>query len=69
MTTKTRPAPQLGDPIGEWPPLAHLVRKDQLPAKEGDIALCGAKLMGINLDTANKVCEKCVRIARQEMQR
>ena len=48
-----------------WPPLAH-IHKGPRPPKAGDRALCGAKLMGIDLDgcECSKVCAKCVEIAR-----
>ncbi len=51
-----------------WPPLAHLVALKDMPVKPGTIALCGAKLMGIDLtDTdVRKVCEKCCRIAQRD---
>ena len=42
-----------------WPPLAHIVEGD---AKEGDLALCGYKIMGVMMDDATKVCKKCVKI-------
>jgi len=70
MTTTTETKPKTGSgapPI--WPPLAHIARKPQGTVKEGDLALCGAKLMGINLPDATKVCTKCIRIARQELNR
>lgn len=66
MTTETEVKPKLSDgSIGEWPPLAHIVRKGADP-KEGDKALCGAKLMGIPLDSATKVCAKCIEIVKME---
>ena len=46
-----------------WPPLAHLCREK--PAKKGSLALCGAKLEGINLTDASKVCTKCIAIAKR----
>lgn len=67
--TETDVQPDLGDAPPCWPPKAHIIRKKDQPAKEGTIALCGAKLMGIDLDNAaaNQVCDKCVAIARKEM--
>lgn len=53
-----------------WPPLAHLIRNEDKPVKEGTIALCGAKLMGIELgrlsQASGKVCEKCEAIFLKE---
>ncbi len=51
-----------------WPPLAHIVRKDQT-VKPGVRAICGAKLQGINLgplDACAKTCKKCIEIATRE---
>jgi hypothetical protein len=68
MTTDTKPEPKTSDgTMDQWPPLAHFAadkRQDQ-NVEEGDLALCGAKLMGIKLDSAHKVCEECVRILRE----
>ena len=51
-----------------WPPLAHLIEKDQFPVKPGTVALCGARLMGIDLrNTDCKVCARCVEIARRSL--
>ena len=33
--------PELGSPPDQWPPLAHLIRKEDEPAREGTVALCG----------------------------
>lgn len=58
--------PKLSDDTGNcWPPLAHLVRNAGGKVKEGDKALCGAKLAGVPLDNATKVCKKCVKIAER----
>lgn len=46
-----------------WPPVAHITRK---PVREDGEALCGAKLMGMELPNASKVCPKCVEIFRAE---
>jgi len=50
-----------------WPPLAHLVWPQDRPVKKGTIALCGAKLMGIDLSGATEaqVCEKCCAIFKR----
>ncbi len=52
----------------QWPPKAHLIRRKDHPPKEGTIALCGAKMMGIDLDGAavNGVCPKCLDVYRKE---
>lgn len=45
-----------------WPPLAHMTRKSDGPVREGILALCGAKLMGIDLGDprgGRSVCFKC----------
>jgi len=62
----TKPMTSDGAPP-QWPPLAHIERKSDGPLVEGKLALCGAKLMGIELNDATKVCTKCVRIAKQEL--
>lgn len=68
MTTETITEPKTSDGgLDQWPPIAHYAadkRPDQT-VEEGDLALCGAKLMGINLDSAHKVCEECKRILRE----
>jgi hypothetical protein len=66
---KTTTQPDLGDAPPCWPPKAHIIRKQDQPAREGTRALCGARLMGIDLDNAaaNQVCDKCVEIARKEL--
>lgn len=66
--TDTKPALDDGT-LTHWPPKAHIVRKEDLPAKEGTIALCGERLMGIDLpgDVLRASCEKCVEIARREL--
>ena len=58
--------PKLDDgTLTHWPPLAHIARgKDP---QQGDEALCGARLMGMKLDDAAKVCEECVRVLREEV--
>ena len=56
-----------------WPPLAHIIRNGDKPAKEGTIAICGTKLMGIDLgrlnDVSGKVCDKCVEALRKELEK
>ena len=60
LDTDTKTGSGTGD---VWPPLAHLCREK--PAKKGSLALCGAKLEGINLADASKVCTKCIKIAQK----
>jgi hypothetical protein len=57
------------DSLSHWPPKAHIVRRKDLPAKEGTIALCGTKLMGMDLkgDVQKASCEKCLKIMREEL--
>lgn len=68
MSTTTDTKPKLDDTIGQWPPMAHIERKSDGPLKEGKLALCGAKLMGIPLDDASQMCEKCIAIFKRETQ-
>lgn len=70
MSSATETKPKLTDDVcTQWPPKAHLVRKEDLPAKEGTIALCGAKLMGLDLEghpfKAN--CKKCIEVMQREL--
>ncbi len=66
MTTETKP--KLDDSgLDQWPPLAHIIRKKDIPVKKGTIALCGAKLMGIELPNPSKTCKKCIEIERKEL--
>ena len=69
MSTETLVEPKLGDAPPCWPPVAHIVRKENRPVKEGTLAVCGAKLMGIDLKGTDvgKVCEKCVEIVKKEL--
>lgn len=73
MSTSTTIKPKLsGDELTQWPPKAHIVRRKDLPVKEGTTALCGAKMMGIDLGdlSANmKACPKCSEIAQGELSR
>ena len=66
MTTETQEKIDVDAPA-VWPPVAHLVHARNHPPKEGDLALCGAKLMGIDLENmgVKKVCKKCEEIARR----
>jgi hypothetical protein len=68
MSTSTEAKLDYGT-MNQWPPLAHIERKSDGPLREGKLALCGAKLMGIPLDDAHKVCEECIEIARKELSR
>lgn len=63
MQTKTKPA--LDDALACWPPKAHIIHKRDQPAKKGTIALCGAKLMGIDLPDDTPPCDKCLKVFRQ----
>ena len=75
MSTETITEPEVkpSEPLDQWPPVAHLIREKDRPAKEGTIAMCGAKLMGLDLgllgrDGARfKICSKCEEIARKEL--
>lgn len=67
MTTETETLPELEAP-SQWPPVLHLVHKKDLPVKDGTIALCGEKLMGINVPgnpATTQVCKKCAEIRRK----
>lgn len=57
------------DTLTHWPPKAHIIRKKDEPAKEGTIALCGAKLMGMDLkgDVLRATCEKCLEVVKREL--
>lgn len=65
--TATDTETKLQDPCDHWPPLAHIARTPPGTVKKGDEALCGAKLMGLDLDDAHKVCEKCLEILKEEL--
>lgn len=54
------------DNLTHWPPLVHIWRKTGKPVKKGDVALCGAKLMGLALPDATKVCPECMEIFRAQ---
>ena len=62
--TETLVEAEIESPPDQWPPVAHIIHKKDMPAKEGTIALCGKKLMGIdlgNLRNANcPICKNCI---------
>ncbi len=70
MTQTVPETEQLDEVITQWPPKAHIVRLEDLPVKEGTIALCGAKLMGMDLkgNVLKAACGKCLEIMRRELQ-
>tara|TARA_R110002153_G_scaffold9324_2_gene38605 strand:+ start:1635 stop:1847 length:213 start_codon:yes stop_codon:yes gene_type:complete len=61
MQTETKT--QAGGGSGTDEPVAHLADKMQGCVTEGDYALCGAVLKGINLTDASRRCQKCKEIA------
>lgn len=71
--TEVEVEPMTDEAPPSWPPLAHIIRKKDRPIKEGTIAICGAKLMGIDLGRLNevsgKVCEKCEAILLKELEK
>lgn len=66
IDTATEPIvePLLGDAPPCWPPVQHIVRNEDKPVREGTLALCGEKLMGLDLgslrNASGEVCAKCV---------
>lgn len=52
-----------------WPPSpeVHIVRKKDLPVRPGMIALCGAKLLGVDLKGQRPTCKKCIEVAGKEL--
>lgn len=66
--TDTKPTADVssGTP-DQWPPVAHVWRKTGKPIKESDVALCGAKLMGIPLPNATKICAKCAELLKNHV--
>lgn len=66
MATETITEPVLADAPPCWPPVQHIIRNEDKPAKPGTIALCGAKLMGIDIGplrtATGKVCEECAKV-------
>jgi len=68
-STETVTKPALSDDApAQWPPKAHIILKKDQPAKEGTVALCGTKLMGIDLENAavDSICQKCVTVAKRD---
>jgi hypothetical protein len=55
--------------ISCWPPVSHIIHRKDMPPKEGTVALCGAKLMGIDLqgNVRKASCKKCLEIMRREL--
>lgn len=64
MSTETLTEPKTSDAPPCWPPVAHIRDKRNADKK---VALCGAKLMGLDLDDADKLCPKCVEIFKREV--
>ena len=66
--SKTATKPETtSDTLSQWPPQAHIAEvKNGEVVKEGDVALCGVKLMGLDLkNIAQKaVCKECMAIAK-----
>lgn len=58
-TTITETKPVLDDAPPCWPPVSHIIRKEDEPVKPGTIALCGEKLMGLDLGWGRASCKKC----------
>lgn len=62
--------PEVAEAPPTWPPVQHIIRNEDKPAKEGTIALCGEKLMGLDLgalrNARGKVCEKCIEVFERE---
>jgi hypothetical protein len=50
-----------------WPPVTHIHDKRDGTLKEGKLALCGAKLMGIALPLGSATCKKCQEIYLREV--
>ena len=68
MTTTEQDTEPTTGVVGHWPPVAHIIRNEDKPAKEGTKALCGEKLMGIDLegDVRKATCQKCVEVFLKE---
>ncbi len=64
-TLKPKPKTSDSPPIS-WPPKAHIIDKRGGPLVEGKLALCGAKMMGIDLEgmAVTAMCAECLEIAR-----
>lgn len=75
MTTTTEPVvePLTGNAPPCWPPVQHIVRNEDKPVREGTLALCGEKLMGLDLGAlrtaSGEVCAKCLEAFRREAER
>lgn len=68
--TLTDTEPRLADAPPCWPPEVHIIHDRDRPVKEGTRALCGAKLMGIDMSGAppnTPICERCLEIAAKEL--
>lgn len=74
-STATEPVVEslLGDAPPCWPPVQHIVRNEDRPVKDGTLALCGEKLMGLDLgslrNASGEVCSKCLEAFRREAER
>jgi hypothetical protein len=74
-STATEPItqPLTGDAPPCWPPLQHIVRNEDKPVREGTLALCGEKLMGLDLGSlrtgTGEVCAKCVEAFKRAAER
>ncbi len=74
-STATEPVtlPLTSDAPPCWPPVQHIVRNEDKPVREGTLALCGEKLMGLDLGSlrtgTGEVCAKCVEVFRREAER
>lgn len=66
MSTEVETEPKLGEAPPCWPPVAHMIHKKDEPVREGSIALCGVKLMGLDLgrlkNHTGDICPKCVEV-------
>lgn len=53
--------------------MQHIVRNEDKPVREGTLALCGEKLMGLDLGSlrtaTGEVCAKCVDVFGHESER
>lgn len=71
MSTETKTEEQTArkGTLDQWPPKAHFVRREDLPVREGSYALCGKKLMGLELDGSVKkaTCARCTQIMERLM--
>jgi hypothetical protein len=69
-TIEVEPRSATDEAPPSWPPVQHIIHKRDRPAREGTIALCGAKLMGIDLgplrSVTGEVCPKCVEAFKRE---